>query len=267
MTKSGIIRAGMGGWNFEPWEGTFYPDGLARKRQLEYASRQVTTIEINSTYYGSQKPTTFAKWAAEAPDGFVYSVKGNRFVTNRKVLADAGPSLEKFFSQGLSELGDKLGPVLWQFAPTKKFEPEDFRAFLDLLPKTIGDLPLRHALEVRHDSFAAEDFVDLAAEYGAAIVYADHFTYPAIADVTSDFVYLRLQKGEDAIPTAYPEDQLKSWGRIAKSFAEGDMPAGLPYAAPGRDVRQAPRDVFVYFIHEGKIRAPHAAQAFLEVVS
>lgn len=267
MSKSGKIRAGMGGWTFEPWEGTFYPDDLPKKRQLEYASRQVSTIEINGTYYRGQKPETFAKWGEEAPDGFVYSLKGNRFVTNRKVLAEAGDSLAKFFAQGLHELGPKLGPIVWQFAPTKKFEPDDFEAFLKLLPAEDGGIKLRHALEVRHDSFAVPEFVELAAKYETAIVFADHATYPGIADVTTDFVYLRLQKGEDDIPTAYPEDQLKDWAKVAKSYSEGGMPKGMPYAAPDRKAKETPRDVFVYFIHEGKIRAPQAARAFIDLTS
>ncbi|MAZ15723.1 MAG: hypothetical protein CL535_05250 [Ahrensia sp.] len=266
MANRGIIRSGMGGWNFEPWEGVFYPDDLQKKRQLEYASRQVTTIEVNGTYYGSQKPETIAKWGEEAPDGFVFSIKGNRFVTNKKVLGSAADSLSKFFSQKLSGLGDKLGPILWQFAPTKKFEADDFEAFLKLLPAEENGVRFRHALEVRNDSFAVPEFVDLAAKYGAAIVYADHFTYPAIADVTADFVYARLQTGDDAIPTAYAPEAMDAWAKRALAWAEGGMPDDLPLAAPDRKLEKTPRDVFVYFIHEGKIRAPHAAMDFLKRV-
>jgi len=256
----------MGGWTFEPWDGSFYPDKLPKKRQLEYASRQVTTIEINGTYYGSQKPATFAKWGAEAPDGFVFAIKGNRFVTNRKILAEAGDSLKKFFAQELSGLGDKLGPILWQFAPTKKFERDDFAAFLDLLPREENGVRLRHALEVRNPSFAVPEFVTLAADHGAAIVYADHATYPEIADVTADFVYARLQQGDDSIPTAYPETDMDAWAERAVIWAEGSVPDDLPLAAPDRSPVQKPRDVFVYFIHAGKVRAPHAAQDFLKRV-
>lgn len=263
MSERGIIRSGMGGWTFEPWEGSFYPDGLPKKRQLEYASRQVTTIEINGTYYGSQKPATIAKWGAEAPDGFVFAIKGNRFVTNRKVLAEAGDSLKKFFSQELSGLGNKLGPILWQFAPTKKFEPKDFSAFLRLLPREENGVRFRHALEVRHSSFAVPEFVSLAADHNSAIVYADHATYPAIADVTADLVYARLQQGDDAISTAYPEADMQVWAQRALTWAGGAAPDDLPLAAPDREPERKPRDVFVYFIHEGKIRAPHAAQDFL----
>jgi uncharacterized protein YecE (DUF72 family) len=262
MSKHGKIRAGIGGWTFEPWEGTFYPDDLPKKLQLEYASRRVATIEVNGTYYRGQKPETFAKWASEAPDGFVFSLKGNRFVTNKKVLAEAGESMEKFFQQGVSELGNKLGPIIWQFAPTKKFDPDDFRAFLRLLPKKDGGIRLRHALEVRNDSFAVPEFVELAAQYKAAIVYADHATYPAIADLTSDLIYARLQKGDDSIPTAYPENELEAWVGRAREWASGGIPADLPLAAPSRMVECQPRDVFVYFIHEGKVCAPQAAMEF-----
>ena len=263
---AGTIRAGMGGWTFDPWEGTFYPEKLAKKKQLEYASRQVPTIEVNGTYYRGQKPETFAKWASEVPDGFVFSLKGNRFVTNRKILAEAGGSLDKFFAQGIEELGDSLGPIVWQFAKTKKFEPDDFGAFMDLLPENAGGLRLRHVLEVRHPSFAVPEFVALAAERNMAICYAHHAEFPEFADITGDFVYARLQRGEDDVETAYPPDEMDGWARRAALWAEGGQPEDLPYADPDRTAPQIPRDVFVYFIHEGKVRAPHAAMALMQRV-
>ena len=174
MAKPGKIRAGMGGWTFEPWDTSFYPEKLPKTKQLEYASRAVPTIEVNGTYYSGFKEPTFLKWASEAPDGFVYSLKGNRFVTNRKVLAEAGESVQRFVTQGITALGEKLGPLLWQFAPTKKFEPDDFEAFLKLLPEKQDGIALQHALEVRNKSFAVPEFVALARKYNAAIVYADH---------------------------------------------------------------------------------------------
>lgn len=267
MTASGTIRAGMGGWTFEPWEGTFYPEKLAKKRQLEYASRQVPTIEVNGTYYSGFTPATYAKWYAETPDGFVFSIKGNRFVTNRKVLADAAESMAKFFAQGLEELGPKLGPIVWQFAPTKKFEPADFEGFLKLLPQTHAGLDLRHALEVRHASFAVPEFVALAKKYKAAICYAHHHDYPEFADVTGDFVYARLQKGEDTNPTAYTPADLDGWVERAKLWAEGSQPDDLPLADPASKPPKRKRDVFVYIIHEGKLRAPQGAMAFMERLS
>lgn len=264
--SQGIIRAGMGGWTFEPWEGSFYPDKLAKKRQLEYASRQVPTIEVNGTYYSTFKPATFAKWASETPEGFVFSLKGNRFVTNRKVLATAGESIERFLGSGLGELGKKLGPLLWQFAPTKKFEAEDFAAFLDLLPREHDGVALRHALEVRHPSFAVPEFVELAARHNAAIVIADHASYPLIGDVTADFVYARLQTGNDENPACYDDASMARWADRARKWAAGGEPGDLAAAAPGRKPPKRSRDVFVYFIREGKSRAPHGASAFMQQV-
>ncbi|MEX3008790.1 DUF72 domain-containing protein [Hoeflea sp. TYP-13] len=264
MTNSGVIRTGIGGWTFAPWRGTFFPDGLRQKDELNYASRQLATIEINGTYYGTQKPATFAKWAADVPDGFVFSVKGNRFVTNRRVLTDGAESMERFLGSGITELGDHLGPILWQFAPTKKFDPDDFGAFLDMLPQSRDGIAIRHALEVRHPSFSCPEFVALAANHNAAIVYAEHLKYPEIADVTAPFVYARLQKGNDDIPTAYPPEELDLWAKRARLWAEGGAPEGLSYGDPERRVEVQPREVYVYFIHEGKIRAPQAAQALQE---
>lgn len=266
MAKSGKIRAGMGGWTFEPWEGTFYPDSLPKKKQLEYASRQVPTIEVNGTYYSTFKPAVYAGWAKETPDDFMFSVKALRYVTNRKVLAEAGESMERFLSSGPTELGDKLGPIIWQFAPFKKFDAGDFEAFLKLLPAKQDGRPLRHVLEVRHASFAVPEFVAMARKYGAAICYAHHHDYPEFADVTADFVYARLQKGEDSIPTAYSSKDLDRWAERAKLWAEGGQPGDLPYADPDSKPEKKPRDVFVYIIHEGKLRAPQGAMAFMERV-
>lgn len=266
MTKSGDIRIGIGGWTFEPWRGVFYPDDLKQKDELHYASRHLTAIEINGTYYGSQKPETWAKWKGETPEGFVFSVKGSRFTTNRRVLAEAGESLDKFLGQGIVELGDRLGPILWQFAPTKKFDPDDFEAFLKLLPATYGGLKLRHCVEVRHDSFVVPEFAALLRKYNVAVVYADHGTYPAIADVTADFVYARLQTGSDDIATAYEAKDLDAWADRLKAWAEGGQPGDLQLADPDHKPAKTPRDVFCYIIHEGKVRAPAGAQALIERV-
>jgi uncharacterized protein YecE (DUF72 family) len=263
---TGIIRAGIGGWTFEPWRGVFYPEGLAQARELAYASGQLPTIEINGTYYRTQTPKTFAKWARETPDGFVFAVKGLRYVTNRRVLAEAGDSIKRFLDSGPLELGDRLGPFLWQFAPTKKFDEADFGAFLELLPRTLDGRALRHAVEVRHDSFATPAFIALLRRFGVAVVFAEHATYPALADVTSDFVYARLQKGEDTVKTGYPPKALDAWGARAKVWAAGGVPDDLPVAGTDKAAKKAPRDVFVYFIHEGKVRAPAAAMALMERV-
>lgn len=263
---SGTIRAGVGGWTFRPWEGTFYPDGLARARQLHYASRQLATIEINATFYRGQTPRTFAKWAAEVPDGFVFAVKGHKAVTIRKALGEAGDALQKFFATGVAELGPALGPLVWQLAPSKRFDADEMAAFLALLPAKSGGVALRHVLEVRHASFAVPEFVALARARGVAIAHAHHETYPEVADVTADFVYSRLQRGEDSVPTAYPTDALDRWAARARVWAEGGAPDDLARADPSHQPRRVPRDVFFYFIHEGKVRAPQAAMAFMERV-
>lgn len=260
MTQSGKIRVGIGGWTFEPWEGTFYPDSLSKKRQLEFAGKELRAIEVNGTYYSSQKPETFARWAAEVPDDFIFSLKASRFVTNRKVLSEAGESMQRFLTQGLTELGPHLGPILWQFAPTKKFEPEDFEGFLKLLPEKQDGLPLRHVVEVRNPTFQVPEFVDLLEKYNVAVVLAEHADYPMIADVTADFVYLRLQKGSDDIKTCYASDQLDLWADRAKSFAAGGEPDGLARSAPDRKAKKEPRDVFAFFITEGKVNAPNGAR-------
>jgi uncharacterized protein YecE (DUF72 family) len=260
--KSGVIRAGVGGWTFEPWRGVFYPDGLRQADELSYASRHLTTIEINSTYYSSQKPETFAKWAAATPDGFVFSVKASRFSTNRRVLAEGQESIQRFLTQGIGELGDRLGPIVWQFAPTKTYDRDDFGAFLDLLPEKQDGLALRHVVEVRHPSFAEAKFVALCRNHNVAICLAEHGTYPRIPDITADFVYARLMTGKDEIPTAYPAPELDAWAERFATYAMGEVPADL--AAIDRTSPPAgPRDVFAYIIHEGKVRAPAGAQALL----
>jgi uncharacterized protein YecE (DUF72 family) len=266
VTTSGKIRAGIGGWTFAPWDMSFYPEKLAKAKQLTYASRQVPTIEVNGTYYSTFKEPTFVKWANESPDGFVFSLKGNRFVTNRRVLGEAGESMIRFLGSGVAALGEKLGPILWQFAPTKKFDEDDFAAFLKLLPEKQDGVKLRHAVEVRNPSFVVPEFAALARKHNVAIVYADHTTYPAIADVTSDFVYARLQTGEDDIPTCYPPSALDQWVARAKIWAQGKVPDDLPRADLRNDAPVKPRDVFVYFITSGKVRAPHGAMAFMERV-
>ncbi|OQW56160.1 MAG: hypothetical protein A4S14_10310 [Proteobacteria bacterium SG_bin9] len=262
--KAGNIRIGIGGWTFEPWRGVFYPPKLAQAKELSYAASVLTSIEINGTYYGSQKPESFRKWASEVPDGFVFSVKGPRFTTNRKVLAEAGDSIKRFYDSGLLELGDRLGPVLWQFMPTKKFDEKDFGAFLELLPRKQGKQVFRHVVEVRHDSFNTPAFIALMRQFNIPVVYAEHFTYPNISDVTGDFVYARLQKGQDDIPTAYPPKVLDGWAKRFEEWAKGGEPKDLPKADAKSKPEKKPRDVFAYVIHEGKIRAPAAAQELIK---
>jgi len=263
-SKSGQIHIGIGGWNYEPWRGVFYPEGLAQAKELAYAASRLTSIEINSTFYGSQKPESFRKWAATVPDGFVFSVKGPRFATNRRVLAEAGDSIKRFLASGVLELRDRLGPMLWQFAPTKKFDGADFGKFLELLPRKADGRPLRHVVEVRHASFRAAEFVALLREFAMPVVFTDHATYPSIADVTGDFLYARLQKGEDTIPTAYPAKELDAWAGRLRAWAQGQTPDDLPRVDAAAKPKMSPRDVFAYVIHEGKIRAPAGAMALIE---
>lgn len=260
---AGRIRVGIGGWVFEPWRGVFYPDGLPQKQELGFASRRLTAIEINSTYYSTQKPETFAKWRSETPEGFMFTLKGSRFVTNRRELAGAGESITRYVEQGISELGDRLGPIFWQFAPTKKFDPDDFGAFLELLPAKVDGLALRHAVEVRHDSFRTPEFIALLRRHKVPVVFADHETYPGIPDVTGDFVYARLQTGDDETPTAYPPEALDAWAERLKTWAEGGRPSDLDAAAPDHPAEKRPREVFAFIIHEGKVRAPAGAQAII----
>jgi uncharacterized protein YecE (DUF72 family) len=263
--KTGQIRVGIGGWNFEPWRGVFYPKGLAQAKELAYAASHLTSIEINSTFYGSQKPESFRKWASTVPDGFVFSVKGPRFATNRRVLAEAGDSIKRFLDSGVLELRDRLGPMLWQFAPTKKFDAADFGKFLELLPAKSDGRALRHVVEVRHASFCTPEFVALARRFGTPIVFTDHVTYPSLADATGDFFYARLQRGKDSIPTAYPPKEIAAWAGRLQAWARGEAPPDLPRADPSpAPHKAAPRDVFAYVIHEGKIRAPAAAMALIE---
>ncbi|MDB5809979.1 MAG: hypothetical protein JWN94_2101 [Betaproteobacteria bacterium] len=265
MPSSGEIRVGIGGWTFEPWRNNFYPQGLPQKRELEYASRHVTAIEINGTFYRTQTPATFAKWRDETPDGFVFAIKALRYITMRRVLAEGGESINSFINSGLAELGDKLGPILWQFAPTKKFDAEDFARFLESIPEKAGGIKLRHALEVRHSSFHTSEFVALAHAHNAAIVYPDTDEYPASADLTADFVYARLMKAQAKIATGYSLKSLKEWTQRAQTWAQGGEPADLPHI----DKKKAPakpRDVFMFFINGAKERAPAGAGEMLKLL-
>jgi len=258
-----MIRVGIGGWVFEPWRGAFYPKGLPQARELEYASRKLTAIEINATFYRTQKAESFRKWAAETPDDFVFSLKGPQFATNRRVLAEAGPSIERFFASGVLELKSKLGPVLWQMAPTKKFDPQDFAAFLALLPPRLDGRPLRHVVEVRHESFLAPAFIELLRKFSVAAVVVESDKHPLIADVTADFVYARLQRTSEKEKTGYPSRALELWADRARSWAAGAAPDDLDTIAAPLP-QSGKRDVFIYMISGAKVRAPAAAMALIE---
>jgi uncharacterized protein YecE (DUF72 family) len=261
-TGTGTIRVGIGGWTYEPWRGTFYPAKLPQKGELEYASRQLTSIEVNGTYYGSQKPETFAKWHDETPDGFVFSLKAPRFAMNRKVLAEAGGTIARFLGSGITELKDKLGPINWQFLPTKKFEPADFEAFLELLPGEAAGRPLRHVVEVRHESFRCDEFIALAREHGIGVVLAADSAYPQIADATAPFVYARIMGTQASEESGYSGAALDLWAARARAWASGAAPDGLDYVEPP-PARGNPRDVYLYVISGHKVRNPAAAMSLI----
>ena len=264
--KSGPIYIGIGGWTFEPWRGEFYPKGLTHAKELAYAAERLTSIEVNGTFYRTQTPATFRKWASEVPNGFKFALKGPRFATNRRVLKEAGDSIKRFLHSGVTELGDRLGPLLWQFAPTKKFDAGDFGGFLELLPAKFDRQTLRHVIEVRHDSFRSSEFIALLRKFSMPVVYTDHVKYPNIADSTGEFIYARLQRGKDAVPTAYPPKEIKAWAGRLRQMAEGKEPTDLPRVATPVERKPAPREVFAYVIHEGKIRAPAGAMELIERV-
>jgi uncharacterized protein YecE (DUF72 family) len=257
------IHIGIGGWTYTPWRGEFYPEGLKHADELSYASRHVTAIEINGTYYRTQSRDSFKKWRDTIPPGFVFTIKASRFCTNRRVLAEAGESIDRFLGQGLTLLGDALGPILWQFMPTKQFDPEDFSDFLDLLPAEHDGIGLRHALEVRHDSFRDRRFVDLARKKGAAIVFADSPSHPTIADLTADFVYARLQGAQENEPTGYRPEALDHWADVARRWSRGETPEALGYIADTAGDRKGGREVFLFMINGAKVRAPAAAQSLI----
>jgi uncharacterized protein YecE (DUF72 family) len=262
---SARIRIGVGGWTFEPWRGAFYPKGLAQSRELEYASSKLTSIEINGTFYGSQKPTSYTKWHDETPDDFVFSLKGPRFATNRRVLAEAGESIERFFKSGVTNLKAKLGPINWQFAATKRFDPEDFAAFLKLLPASVDGLAIRHVVEVRHDSFRTPEFAALARAHGVAVVIAGDSKYTQIADVTAPFVYARIMGTIDGEPAGYASSALDLWAKRARTWAAGGSPPDLETVAPLPPDKSG-REVFLYVISGAKERNPAAAMALIERV-
>jgi len=263
-SAAGAIRVGVGGWTFEPWRGAFYPEKLPQKRALEYASRHLTSIEINGTYYGSQKPESFARWYDETPEDFLFSVKGPRFATNRRVLAEAGASIERFVSGGVLRLKEKLGPINWQLLPTKQFDPDDFAAFLALLPAEVDGTALRHVVELRHASFVCAECVALLRQHRIAAVVADHAKYPMLPDPTAPFVYVRLQRASEHEAQGYPSDALARWAERARTWATGGAPTDLAAAAEPQLKPPRTREVFIYMINGFKPKAPAAAMALME---
>lgn len=259
------IRVGIGGWNYAPWRKNFYPDGLPQRRELEYASQHLRAIEINGTYYGAQKAETYARWAAETPPGFVFSLKAPRYVTEGKRLSTTGKGIHSFVHGGLAEMSDRLGPILWQLPPSRPFDADDLAAFLDLLPRELNGQPLRHVLEVRHPSFLSDSYVNLVRPHAVPTVFTDSPDYPSLADFTGDFSYARLMRSEDSVATGYATGALDQWADRAQRWSAGEDVAELPHVAAPHTPGIA-RDVFVFFISAAKHRNPEAAMALQQKV-
>jgi uncharacterized protein YecE (DUF72 family) len=257
------IRVGIGGWTYAPWRGgMFYPAGLVQRRELEYASRRLTSIEVNGTYYGAQKPATYAKWRDETPEGFVFSAKAPQRIMESKTLSKTGHQIEDFIG-GIVELGDKLGPLVWQFDKGKRIDAAEFRAFVALLPAELAGRKLRHVLDVRDPTFVDKNYLALAREHGMATVFTDSQEHPSFADLTADFVYARLMRSQPDIETGYPGVELDRWADRAMHWSQGDDAADLPHIEAGATAKR-PREVFLYFISSAKERNPAAAMALLE---
>jgi len=264
MAGTGTIRVGIGGWNFPPWRGVFYPSGLRQADELPYAGTQVTTIEINSTFYRLQTPASYRRWREATPDGFVFSLKAPRITTHRRVLTEAEPAVQRFLASGITELGDKLGPILWQFPPYKKFDAEDFGKFLSFLLREIAGHRLRHAVEVRHETFLTGAFIDLLRHHGVAVACIDSDKHPPIHDATADFIYARLQRTQDKVVTGYKAKELAAWAARFRTWAAGGAPKATTLHS--KHAAKTPRDCFVYLISGAKVRNPAAAQALLKLV-
>lgn len=257
------IRVGIGGWTYAPWRGgMFYPAGLVQRRELEYASRRLNSIEINGTYYGVQKPATYAKWRDETPEGFMFSAKAPQRIMESKALSKTGHQIEDFID-GIVELGDKLGPLVWQFDKGKRIDAEEFEAFVGLLPAERAGRGLRHVLDVRDPAFVDADYLSLARRHGMATVFTDSQEHPSFADLTADFVYARLMRSRAEIRTGYPDAELDRWTERAMRWSQGDDPADLPHIENGVAAKR-PREVYLYFISSAKERNPAAAMALLE---
>jgi uncharacterized protein YecE (DUF72 family) len=256
------IRVGIGGWTYAPWRNNFYPPKLVQRRELEYASRHVSAIEVNGTYYGAQKPATYAKWRDETPEGFVFSAKAPMRIVQSKALAKTGGQVDDFLG-GIAELGDKLGPIVWQFDKGQRIEREDFTAFVDLLPDAIDGRPLRHVLDVRDPAFVDSDYLALARRHRMATVFTDSDEHPSFADITGDFVYARLMRSRPHLTTGYSDADLQQWAERARSWAQGGDPDDLPRIEPAPGGKPAPREVFIFFIASAKERNPAAAVALL----
>jgi uncharacterized protein YecE (DUF72 family) len=284
MSRAGQIRIGISGWRYKGWRGTFYPEKLAHRRELEFAAQRFNTIELNGSFYSLQLPQSFRKWHDETPDDFVFAVKGSRYLTHMLKLTKAETPLANFLAQGVLRLGRKLGPILWQFPPQFAFNPEKLQSFFDLLPRTHGqaaalarghdqrlngrswleiedDLPIRHAIEIRHVSCECADFISLLRKNHVGLVVADTVSWPLLMDVTADFVYCRLHGSEELYASGYEADAIEIWAHRVVAWSRGqEVTDGKRAHSKPVAIRSA-RDVYVYFDNDAKVRAPVDAQA------
>ena len=259
------VHVGVGGWTFAPWRGRFYPPSLTHAKELAYAAGKLTAIEINGTFYRTQTPASFAKWRAETPDGFVFALKAPRVTTYRTALAESEPSIGRFLESGLVELGDRLGPILWQFPPTRHFDPAALETFLALLPSSHRGLPLRHVVEARHESFVDLKWLAMLRRHGVAAAIIDSDKQSLRGDLTAPFVYARLQRNAEAEPDGYAPDALAAWTARVRRWTAGQPVDDLPTTEPPADALA--RACYVFFISGDKVRAPDAAQAFLRLLA
>ena len=284
MTSTARIRIGISGWRYEGWQGTFYPEGLSAKKELQFAAQHFNSIELNGSFYSLQRPTSFKSWSDDTPDDFVFSVKAPRFITHIRRLAGVEAPLANFCAQGILRLGKKLGPILWQMPPSFRFDAELLESFFSLLPRTHreaanlaanhdrwmngrawleceGDFPLRHAIEIRHKSFATEEYIDLLRRHNVAMVVADTVDWPRLMDITSDFMYCRLHGSEKLYASGYDDAAIAQWAARVLAWWRGQEVTDGQRASPSDGPRQPERDVFVYFDNDLKVRAPFDAQS------
>jgi uncharacterized protein YecE (DUF72 family) len=259
-----MIRVGIGGFVFAAWRGVFYPHDLPRSRELAYASRQLTSIEINGTFYRTQDPASFRRWYAETPASFVFSLKGPRYATHRRELSESGASIERFLASGILELREKLGPILWQFPPTARFDEGNLAAFLELLPSVVNGRTIRHVIEIRDASFVTPEFIALLRRHRIALAFVDSDEHPEMYDVTGDFIYLRLRRSVQSEPAGYSAPALDSWARRLHAWSTGGEPDDARRVHPNGAREHTSRDCFAYFISGAKVRAPAAALALIE---
>ncbi len=290
MRASGDIRIGISGWRYAGWRGKFYPPGLVQRRELEFASSGLNSIELNGTFYSFQRPESFQRWYAETPNRFVFSVKGSRFLTHIRRLQQVEVPLANFFAQGLLALKDKLGPILWQLPPNFKWDPPRFESFFSILPRTHReaanlasqhdarvegrcwfdvqrDRPLRHAIEIRNDSFVCEEYIALLRKHKIGLVVADTVEWPLLVDITSDFVYCRLHGSEQLYVSGYDPDAVDAWARRIVQWARGGEVTEGKRASAANARKAAARDVYVYLDNDAKVRAPFDAMVLQKRVS